>query len=177
MVNSLKTALNLSTNHCNGYGSTSLQLRTPNVRFYKCKYKKWNVIEIVKAQTFDWKYSPPTEVWQNQSVNFSLSVIHLSHFLLPKVKMLDWRLDVISKLCVMLIMALYSDFSRPNPGASSHLLPLHFIQSKYWLFQLYSEMFTEFLNGKVDHMTIACGTKNNKCDVNFFNFDFDLKNQ
>ena len=21
------------------------------------------------------------------------------------------------------------------------------------------------------------GTKNNKCDVNFFNFDFDLKNQ
>ena len=33
MVNSLKTALNLSINHCNGYGSTSLQLPTPNVRF------------------------------------------------------------------------------------------------------------------------------------------------
>ena len=40
MVNSLKTALNLSINHCNGYGSNPLQLRTPNVRFYKCKYKK-----------------------------------------------------------------------------------------------------------------------------------------
>ena len=24
---------------------------------------------------------------------------------------------------------------------------------------------------------IWIGTKNNKCDVNFFNFDFDLKNQ